>query len=43
MPFAVRCRACEAAREDEARVASAIRRHARARVERDGAAGRGEW
>jgi DnaK suppressor protein len=43
MPFAVRCRECETAREDEARVASSIRRHARARFEIDRAAGRGEW
>ena len=43
MPFAVRCRECETAREDEARSASSLRRHARARFELERTAGRGEW
>ena len=43
MPFAVRCRECETAREDEARVASSLRRHARARWDLERTAGRGEW
>ena len=43
MPFAVRCRECETAREDEARVAASLRRNARARWDLERAAGRGEW
>lgn len=43
LPFAVRCRDCETAREDEARFASSMRRHARTRLEFERAADRGEW
>ena len=42
LPFAVRCRECETAREDEVRLASSIRRHARTRFESERAAGGGE-
>lgn len=43
LPFAVRCRECETAREDEARVASSMRRHGRGRIEIERAADGGEW
>ena len=42
MPFAVRCRECEAAREDETRIASSLRRTVRARLDFERAAGGGE-
>ena len=43
LPFALRCRECETARENEARIASSLRRHARARFETERATGGGEW